>query len=142
MPQDRPGFLLDSRPLREVLVARTLAKSTIKRLERRLYEERDRLSEVIREIEEEREEVRLSETSSERSPDPNTAEGGSLAFELEKELSVAQNAQDLLDKVGRAIESIDEGTYGDCADCGKPIPVARLDALPYATRCVECAASR
>ena len=123
-------------------MSRTLAKSTIKRLERRLVDERERLSEVIREIDEEREEVRLSETSSERSPDPNTAEGGSLAFELEKELSVAQNAQDLLDKVERAMEHIQDGTYGNCVDCGKPIPVARLDALPYATRCVDCAASR
>ena len=123
-------------------MARTLAKSTIKRLEKRLIDERERLTEVIREIDEEREEVRLSETSSERSPDPNTAEGGSLAFELEKELSVAQNAEDLLRKVGKAMESIEEGTYGICADCGKPIPVARLDALPYATRCVDCAASR
>ena len=123
-------------------MSRTLAKSTMKRLERRLHDERERLTEVIREIDEEREEVRLSETSSERSPDPNTAEGGSLAFELEKELSVAQNAQDLLDKVERAMECSEDGTYGDCADCGTPIPVARLDALPYATRCVDCAASR
>lgn len=123
-------------------MSRTLAKSTINRLKRRLDDERDRLTGVIREIEEEREEVRLSETSSERSPDPNTAEGGSLAFELEKELSVAQNAQDLLDKVNLAMETIKEGSYGTCADCDTAIPVARLDALPYATRCVDCAASR
>jgi len=123
-------------------MARALAKSTIKRLERRLLEERDRLADVIREIDEEREEVRLSETSSERSPDPNTAEGGSLAFELEKELSVAQNAQDLLDKVNRAMEGIAEGTYGTCTECGIAIPLARLDALPYAIQCVTCAASR
>jgi RNA polymerase-binding protein DksA len=97
---------------------------------------------VIREIEEEREEVRLSETSSERSPDPNTAEGGSLAFELEKELSVAKNAEDLLAKVDEAIGRIEEGAYGICVDCDKPIPVARLDALPYATLCVECASAR
>ena len=123
-------------------MARTLAKSTIKRFDRRLREERERLSEIIREIDEEREEVRLSETSSERSPDPNTAEGGSLAFELEKELSVAQNARDLLDKVERAMEVLEAGSYGICVDCGGPIPVARLDALPYAVQCVECAASR
>jgi RNA polymerase-binding transcription factor DksA len=123
-------------------VARALAKSTIKRLEKRLVDERDRLTEVIRDIEAEREEVRLSETSSERSPDPNTAEGGSLAFELEKELSVAQNAKDLLEKVVIAMERIEAGTYGSCADCGAVIPVARLDALPYAIRCVDCAASR
>ncbi len=123
-------------------MARELAKSTLRRFEGRLNEERDRLREVIREIEEEREEVRLSETSSERSPDPNTAEGGSLAFELEKELSVAKNAEDLLAKVDEAIGRIEEGSYGNCVDCGKAIPVARLDALPYATLCVECASTR
>ncbi len=123
-------------------MARELAKSTLRRFEGRLNEERDRLRGVIREIEEEREEVRLSETSSERSPDPNTAEGGSLAFELEKELSVAKNAEDLLAKVDEAIGRIEEGSYGNCVDCGKAIPVARLDALPYATLCVECASAR
>lgn len=123
-------------------MARALAKTTIKRFRKRLLEEQDRLEGVIREIDAEREEVRLSETSSERSPDPNTAEGGSLAFELEKELSLAQNARDLLDKVNLALETIDQGTYGTCADCGSAIPVARLDALPHAIRCVECAASR
>lgn len=123
-------------------MARELAKSTLRRFEGRLNEERDRLREVIREIEEEREEVRLSETSSERSPDPNTAEGGSLAFELEKELSVAKNAEDLLAKVDEAMGRIEEGSYGNCVECGKAIPVARLDALPYATLCVECASTR
>ncbi|MCB2222928.1 MAG: TraR/DksA C4-type zinc finger protein [Actinobacteria bacterium] len=61
---------------------------------------------------------------------------------MEKELSIAQNARDLLDKVDQALEAIEAGTYGICDDCGEAIPVARLDALPYATRCVECAASR
>lgn len=123
-------------------MARDLAKSTVQRFQTRLEEERERLSEVIREIEEEQEGVRLTETSSERSPDPNTAEGGSLAFEIEKELSLSRNAADLLTQVQEALVRIDEGTYGNCAGCGKPIPVARLEALPYASLCVECAAQR
>jgi RNA polymerase-binding protein DksA len=123
-------------------VARDLAQSTLDRFRSRLDEERDRLVEVIREIENEREEVRLTETSSERSPDPNTAEGGSLAFELEKELSLAENAKDLLAKVEEAIDRLEHGVYGDCAECGTAIPVARLEVLPYAKTCVECAASR
>lgn len=123
-------------------MARELARSTLDRFRTRLEEERERLLDVIREIEEEREEVRLSETSSDRSPDPNTAEGGSLAFEMEKELSLAENAKDLLSKVEEAIERLEEGRYGDCAECGTPIPVARLDVLPYARTCVDCAASR
>ena len=123
-------------------MARKLAQSTLKRFQRMLEEEQARLTEVIREIEEEQEELRLSETSSERSPDPNTAEGGSMAFELEKELSVAQNAADLLDKVRHARTRVEDGTYGVCEVCGEDIPVARLDALPYATTCVSCASRR
>jgi DnaK suppressor protein len=38
-----------------------------------------------------------------------------------------------------AIERIDAGTFGVCAKCGKPIPKARLEALPYTRVCVKCA---
>ncbi len=71
-------------------MARSLAASTLKRFHKMLEDEQSRLTEVIRDIEEEQEELRLSETSAERSPDPNTAEGGSLAFEIEKELSLLE----------------------------------------------------
>jgi RNA polymerase-binding protein DksA len=107
-----------------------------------LDEECERLTEVITDIEAEQEELRLSETSSERSPDPNTAEGGSLAFEVEKELSLYQNAKDLLAQAEEALERIEAKTYGICVDCGKNIPVARLEALPHTKLCVDCAAAR
>lgn len=123
-------------------MARELAESTLKRLSSALDEERERLSAIIAEMEQEREEVRLSESSSERSPDPNTAEGGSMAFEFEKELSVARNAEDLLAKVEHARKRINEGRYGVCELCGTDIPVARLEALPHASQCVTCAAKR
>lgn len=123
-------------------MARKLAKSTLDRFRKKLEAERERLSEVIKDIEEEQEEVRLSETSSERSPDPNTAEGGSLAFEMEKELSLYQNAKNLLDQAEEALLRIEDGVYGTCAECGEPIPVARLEALPHTKFCVTCSASR
>jgi RNA polymerase-binding protein DksA len=123
-------------------VSRDLAQSTIDRFRKRLEEERERLAGVIDEIQAEQEEVRLTETSSDRSPDPNTAEGGSLTIELEMELSLAKNAEDLLGKVDEALIRIDEGSYGDCSECGRPIPVARLEVLPYTKFCVECASRR
>ena len=123
-------------------MARSLAASTLKRFRILLEEEKTRLTDVIREIEDEQEELRLSETSSERSPDPNTAEGGSLAFEIEKELSLHENAKDLLSQAEEAVERINEGTYGICADCEKAIPVARLEALPHTKLCVTCSAAR
>jgi len=126
----------------EETMARSLATSTLKRFRSLLEEEKTRLTDVIREIEDEQEELRLSETSAERSPDPNTAEGGSLAFEIEKELSLHQNAKDLLSQAEEALERIEDGTYGVCADCDSAIPVARLEALPHTKLCVTCSATR
>lgn len=123
-------------------MVRTLAKSTQDRFRRRLEDEQQRLNEMIRDIEAEREEVRLTETSSDRSPDPNTAEGGSLAFEMEKELSILENTRDILAKVQDALSRIEDGTYGTCDVCGEAIPVARLEALPYTKLCVTCASAR
>lgn len=41
-------------------------------------------------------------------------------------------------QIEKTIERIDTGKYGLCESCGKPITLARLEALPYATRCVSC----
>ena len=62
-----------------------------------------------------------------------------MNFEYEKELSLGQNTVDLLRKVERALSRVVDKTYGICESCGNPIPVARLEVLPYATECVSCA---
>ncbi len=43
-----------------------------------------------------------------------------------------------LSKIDDAIERIKDGSYGICEGCNKPIPLARLQALPYATLCIKC----
>ncbi|MGH8875713.1 MAG: TraR/DksA family transcriptional regulator [Acidimicrobiia bacterium] len=121
-------------------MARELAESTLARLRSALEEEQDRISRVLEELEQEREEARMTETSAERSPDPASAEAGSMAFEYEKELSIEKNSSDLLQKVEHAMRRMDEGSYGVCESCGQDIPVARLEVLPYVTLCVTCAA--
>jgi DnaK suppressor protein len=68
----------------------------------------------------------------------DSADAGTKAFEREQELSLNQNARDLLDQGARALGSIDAGTYGVCESCGKPIGKARLMAFPRATLCVTC----
>ncbi|HEX6145635.1 MAG TPA: TraR/DksA C4-type zinc finger protein [Acidimicrobiia bacterium] len=120
-------------------MARQLAKSTVDKYRARLEEERERLQELVREYEQELEEARLSESSSDRSPDPGNAEASSTKLEYAKELSLEQNTLDLLSKVEWALAKMAEGKYGICESCGKSIPLARLDALPYATLCVDCA---
>lgn len=123
-------------------MARKLAKSTVDRYRKRLEEERDRLEKLIEEASQELEEARQTESSAERSPDPGNAEAGSMKFEYEKELSMQQNAIDLLHKVENALTRIERGEYGVCQSCGSDIPTARLDALPYAIHCVDCARRR
>jgi RNA polymerase-binding protein DksA len=118
-------------------VARKLAKSTVDKFKVRLEAERVRLQGIIADYEQELEEARLSESSSDRSPDPGNAEASSTKLEYAKELSIEQNSVDLLGKVDWALQKIEDGSYGLCEVCGKPIPLARLDALPYATLCVE-----
>jgi RNA polymerase-binding protein DksA len=44
---------------------------------------------------------------------------------------------DDLNQVNEALARIDEGTYGFCKSCGNPIGEARLEALPYATLCID-----
>lgn len=128
-----PGLL-------ETVVARKLAKSTVQRFQRRLEEEKTRLEELIQEYERELEVARLTESSSDRSPDPGNAEASSMKMEYAKELSIEQNTVDLLRKVNHALDRVADGDYGICEACGGPIPVQRLDVLPYSTLCVGCAA--
>jgi len=121
------------------VMSRQLAQSTLDKFRAVLEEERIRLRELLDEHELERENARLAETAAERSPDPSSAEGGSMAFEYEKELSVDANTEDLLRKAEKALERLNEGSYGICESCGTAIPIARLEVLPYATVCIECA---
>jgi DnaK suppressor protein len=58
-------------------------------------------------------------------------------LETQQEQSLMVNEQALLTEVERALKRIEEGTYGRCVDCGKPIPEKRLQALPWAARCVQ-----
>lgn len=120
-------------------MARKLAKSTLQRFGKRLEEERDRLQQLIEEYERELEVARLTESSSDRSPDPGNAEASSMKLEYAKELSIEQNTLDLLSKVENALRRVASGDYGLCERCGNAIPVERLDALPYTTLCVSCA---
>ena len=52
---------------------------------------------------------------------------------------VADLAREEIAQIKLALSRIEAGTYGDCARCGAPIAVARLEAIPHATKCVKCA---
>jgi RNA polymerase-binding protein DksA len=66
------------------------------------------------------------------------ADAGTKTFEREHEMSLANNARDLLVQTEHALARIAAGTYGRCENCGNPIGKLRLQANPRATLCVSC----
>ena len=65
------------------------------------------------------------------------ADTGTKNITREHEMSLAANAQEMLEQTERALARLDAGTYGLCEICGKPIGKARMQAFPRATLCVE-----
>lgn len=70
------------------------------------------------------------------------ADMGTDNFEQEFTLSLMQSEEVTLDRIEAALERIEDGTYGQCEECGTRIPKARLTAIPYATLCVRCASQQ
>jgi len=73
--------------------------------------------------------------------DASTGDSADLAFDSGSEEVTSQLAElesRELSQVERALGKLKQGTYGLCEGCQKKIPVARLNALPFITTCIEC----
>lgn len=81
---------------------------------------------------------RMDETSEFSSTPIHPAESGSDNFEQEFTLSLMEVGAGRIQEVEAALKRIDEGTYGICEGCGGRIPKKRLEAIPYASKCVQC----
>lgn len=62
------------------------------------------------------------------------------AAERQQARAMASEVRQILDLVKEALRRMQDGTYGICDVCGKPIPAARLQLIPWTTRCAKCAA--
>ncbi|MGH2672395.1 MAG: TraR/DksA family transcriptional regulator [Actinomycetota bacterium] len=87
-------------------------------------------------------------TTVERDPDASVSfgkrvgDGTTEAVERLNRVGTARELEAMLRDVERALEKLEEGTYGICDRCGRLIPEARLDARPWSVLCVDCAALR
>jgi DnaK suppressor protein len=70
----------------------------------------------------------------------HSADDGQEVFLRERNLVLQNTSQERIDEINVALARMDAGTYGICENCGKPIPPERLEALPFATRDVDCQA--
>jgi DnaK suppressor protein len=119
------------------MAAVKLTKKEIDELRARLLDEQVELGEQLATIEDQAFAATQSELSGDVGLDDESADAGTATFEREKELSIEQNVRDLTQKIERALARMDEGVYGLCTRCGKPIEKARIKALPYAELCIK-----
>ncbi len=113
------------------------SKKELDDLRSRLQVERDQLEAQLSSIQEATFATSQSDLSGEVSFDDENADAGTFTFERERDLSIENNVRDLLAKIDRALMRMDEGTYGLCIRCGRPIEKPRLKALPYVDLCIK-----
>ncbi len=120
-------------------VAGTLWGMDTDQARQRLEDERARLEGVRATFGEENlgEESASDSLSELSSYDQHQADVGTETFEREKDLSILERVESELVDIEYAMRRLDEGTYGACDACGKPIDEARLEAMPATRLCLD-----
>jgi RNA polymerase-binding protein DksA len=106
-------------------------------IKQRLLEERERVFKEISELDADLSKS-LEDTSGESPYDQHMAETATATLDREIDLTLQENAKATLGKIDRALHKLEDGSYGQCDKCGKPIGEGRLEIAPYATLCVDC----
>jgi DnaK suppressor protein len=108
----------------------------IEAVERELRERRDALRERLTSM------ARPPERGAEIGFGKRIGEGTTEAISRLTDVGVGGSLEATEARTTRALEKLDEGTYGTCDACGQPIAPARLRVAPESTLCIECARSR
>ena len=107
------------------------------RLLGRLLEERQRVLDAIENIHNENPGSLGDETAESNFQDNHLGDVASATFDREMASTLEENSSNVLADIDAALARIENGTYGVCERCGKPIGEERLEALPWATLCIE-----
>jgi DnaK suppressor protein len=114
----------------------TIDTSEFRRL---LEDERARLTEAVAYLHQENPgsmEDELGELGG-RGVDNHLGDMASATYDRELDQGLEEGAQQTLTRIDAALRRIDEGSYGLCEICGKPIGEGRLRAIPWTTRCID-----
>ncbi len=109
----------------------------IERFRARLEEERERVRSAIDNIHAENPGSLAEETDEPTFQDNHMADVATETFDREMASTLEENSARVLTDIEAALARIDDGTFGVCEVCGKPIAEERLEALPWATLCID-----
>jgi RNA polymerase-binding protein DksA len=107
-----------------------------------LLDERKRVQSALDNIHEENSGTLTDESGEEAAYDNHLADTATITYERELDYTLEDNEERLLEEIDAALKRIEEGTYGICTNRGEQIPVDRLEALPWATLCIDCQRER
>jgi DnaK suppressor protein len=117
-----------------VLANNELDKEFVEKQRERLEELRAELTGVVRGLEEDQ---RSQAEDEEDFTEHDSGDMSQSLFDREMDATLEQTIENRLQYVERALQKIEEGTYGICDDTGEPIPRGRLEAMPEAIYTVE-----
>lgn len=109
----------------------SLKKAEIEKFKKRLEEIRSEMTKFVKEASEE-----VKEKTGSSAQSQHQADGGTDDYDRALSLDLTDKEIKTLRQIDRALEKIEEGTYGVCDLTGEPIPIKRLEAIPYATMTV------
>ena len=116
-------------------MADVLTNPLVKELQSRLAERLRVLQAGLREGETASAEERISQYAGDVY---DRGEESSVDAQAEINAAVLNSHANEIQRIRNALQRIEEGIYGNCRDCGEPIGAARLDANPFADRCINC----
>jgi RNA polymerase-binding protein DksA len=107
-----------------------------------LLEERQRIEAAIQNLHDEHPGTLSEDAGEETAYDNHLADTATETYDRELDYTLEENSEHLLAEIDGALRRIDEGSFGICTNCGKPIAEERLEALPWATLCIGCQRGR
>jgi RNA polymerase-binding protein DksA len=102
-----------------------------------LADERERVVSTIEHLHESNSRS-FEEETEEETFDNHLADSATATLNREIDSTLEENSEHLLSGIDEALDRIEDGTFGMCSRCGKQIAEERLEAIPYATRCIDC----
>jgi len=116
-----------------------LSAKILEKLRKRLEDERAKELQQAEELLAEAVALMTEREQGDTQFDEESGEGDTLSVERERDLALSASARQSVDEIERALARMDRGDYGLCERCRKKIAPARLEALPQAALCIECA---
>jgi len=102
----------------------------------------DRRREILNEVKSKMKDVRAEGSSGMIHSVADAAETSEADIQDDIEFALIQMKAETLHKIGEALARLEDGTYGNCFECGEEISRQRLRALPFAVRCKDCEEAR